>query len=404
MEELLVAVPSEAQPSGPWDVDYYKRNNLYFHLVEVNEVVAGSSRVQVTGHGEMLMFGSYSYLGLIGHPRVNAAAIDAVKRYGTGTNGVRLLAGTLPIHNQLEERIAELKGTQDAITFSSGYAANVSTISALVGRHDAVFCDKLDHASIVDGCRLSGAKLVRFNHNDVDDLDRRLALNADSAQKLVVVDGVYSMDGDVADLPGLRRVCDRHGALLMVDEAHALGVIGATGKGIEEHFNLPPATVDIKMGTLSKAIPSVGGYVASSRELVSTLKHQARAFIYSAALPPASAAASLAALNVMQEEPERVQRLQSNAAYMLRTLREAGFDLLQSETAIAPVICGSAEIAARLMMHCVAAGVFVQAVLPPVVPEGLARLRATVTANHNFEDIDNFVSVLSDGAKAGGLL
>jgi glycine C-acetyltransferase len=391
-------------PRGPWDVAYYQEQGLYFHLVEVTEVVPGSARVRVKDRGEMLMFGSYSYLGLIGHPAIDRAAHEAIDRFGTGTNGVRLLAGTLPLHNELEASIAAFKGTEAAIAFASGYMANISTISALLDRHDTVICDKLDHASIVDGCLLSGAKMVRFRHNDLDQLEERLAQANPERKRMVIVDGVYSMDGDIADLPGIRALCDRYGALLMVDEAHSLGVLGATGTGIEEHFGMGPDTIDIKMGTFSKAIPSVGGFVAGSAEMITGLKHKARGFIYSAAIPPASAGASIAALQVIRDEPERVRSLQDKFAYFLGKLKAAGFDLLSSQAAIAPIVCGSDEQATRLMMHCVDHGIFVQAILPPVVPVGLARLRATVTANHTVEDIDYAVEVLTDGARKLGIL
>ncbi len=391
-------------PRGPWDVEHYQRLGLYFYLPEVSEVVPGTARVRVEGRGEMLMFGGYSYLGLIGHPAIDRAAQDAIARFGTGTNGVRLLAGTLPLHRELEESIAAFKGTEAAIAFASGYMANISTISALLERHDTVICDKLDHASIVDGCLLSGAKMVRFRHNDLDHLAERLAQANPDRQRMVIVDGVYSMDGDIADLPGIRALCDRYGALLMVDEAHSLGVLGATGKGIEEHFGMGPETVDIKMGTFSKSIPSVGGFVAGSAKMITGLKHKARGFIYSAAIPPASAAASIAALQVIRDEPERVRSLQEKFGYFRDRLAAAGFDLLSSQAAIAPVVCGSDEQATRLMMHCVERGIFVQAILPPVVPVGLARLRATVTSNHTIEEIDVGVEVLTEGARELGII
>jgi len=391
-------------PRGPWDVEHYQGLGLYFYLPEVSEVVPGTARVRVEGRGEMLMFGSYSYLGLIGHPAINRAAQDAIARFGTGTNGVRLLAGTLPLHRELEEAIAAFKGTEAAIAFASGYMANISTISALLERHDTVICDKLDHASIVDGCLLSGAKMVRFRHNDLDHLAERLEQANPERQRLVIVDGVYSMDGDIADLPGIRALCDRYGARLMVDEAHSLGVLGATGSGIEEHFGMGPETIDIKMGTFSKSIPSVGGFVAGSAEMITGLKHKARGFIYSAAIPPASAAASIAALQVIRDEPERVQALQRKFAYFRDALAAAGFHLLSSQAAIAPIVCGTDEQATRLMMHCVEHGIFVQAILPPVVPVGLSRLRATVTANHTFEEIDQGVGILTEGARKLGII
>ncbi|MBW6456768.1 MAG: aminotransferase class I/II-fold pyridoxal phosphate-dependent enzyme [Trueperaceae bacterium] len=391
-------------PRGPWDVEHYQGLGLYFYLPEVSEVVPGTARVRVEGRGEMLMFGSYSYLGLIRHPAIDRAAQEAIAKYGTGTNGVRLLAGTLPLHRELEESIAAFKGTEAAIAFASGYMANISTISALLDRHDTVICDKLDHASIVDGCLLSGAKMVRFRHNDLGHLEERLAQANPERQRMVIVDGVYSMDGDIADLPGIRALCDRYGARLMVDEAHSLGVLGATGTGIEEHFGMGPEAVDIKMGTFSKSIPSVGGFVAGSAEMITALKHKARGFIYSAAIPPASAAASIAALQVIRDEPERVRALQEKFAYFRDRLAAAGFELLASRAAIAPIVCGADELATRLMMHCVENGIFVQAILPPVVPVGSSRLRATVTATHTIEEIDHGVEVLTEGARKLGII
>src|SRR3972149_4876277 len=275
----------------------------YFFNMPVSEL-RGGSRVLVDGR-EMGMFASYSYLGLIGHPRITSAAQSALTKYGTGTHGVRILAGTLPVHVELEAKIAAFKGAEAALTFSSGYVTNLTCVSTLVGRHDYVFSDKLNHASIVDGCLLSGAKFVRFRHKDMSDLEARLSETPAEAAKLVVSDAVFSMDGDVTDLPNLARVCRQSGAWLMIDEAHSLGVLGDGGHGIEEHFNLP-GVVDIKMGTLSKTIPSIGGYIAGSAEMVSYLRHQARGYVFSAALPPGQAAAALEAFNVIEDEAWRV--------------------------------------------------------------------------------------------------
>lgn len=391
-------------PPMLWDVDYYKENDLYFYLEEVEKVLE-HGRVQVAGYGEMIMLGSYSYLGLIGHPRINAAAKEAVDRYGTGTHGVRLLAGTLTIHNELEERIARFKKSDGAITFSSGYVANLATISGLLRRGDVVLCDKLNHASIVDGCMLSQATFRRFRHNDMDHLEKRLKEAQGAGRILVIVDAVFSMDGDVINLPEVSRLCDAYGAYLMVDEAHSIGVLGATGHGIEEHFGMPSDAVDIKMGTLSKTIPSAGGYVAGNSELINFLKHEARGFVFSAALPPASAAAARAAFDVIEDEPERVEALQRNYHHFSKGLREAGFDLLHTETAILPVMCYDIGRAVQLAHHCQQRGIFVQAVIAPVVPDGLSRLRATVSASHRLEDLDYCVETLIEGAhEIGGIL
>lgn len=384
-----------------WPVKPVRDADLYFYLEAIEEYLPGC-RVRVAGHGEMLLLGGYSYLGLNGHPDINAAAVAAVQRYGTGTHGVRMLAGTLDLHRELEAAVARFKGTEAAATFSSGYFANVSTIACLVGRHDTVGCDKLDHASIVDGCQLSGAKFVRFRHNDMAHLEECLKDPTHPGRRLVIVDAVFSMDGDVIDLPEVSRLCRAHGATLMVDEAHAVGVLGATGHGIEEHFGLPADAVDVKMGTFSKAIPSAGGYVAGSRRLCEFLYHQARGFIYSGALPPASAAAALAALGVIEREPERVRRLHANTAYFAGRLREAGFPFLNSQTAIFPIVCGDDWRAWRLARGCQRWGVYVQAIPHPVDPKGTARLRAAVSSAHTREDLDFCLSVLRAAAEEVG--
>lgn len=402
----LVANPNvpSLTPEMLWDIETYREQGLYFYLEEVQEILP-YGRVRVAGHGEMIMLGSYSYLGLIGHPKINQAAIEAVQKYGSGTHGVRLLAGSLTIHRELEEKIAQFKHTEAAITFSSGYVTNLSTISSLLRKGDTVICDKLNHASIVDGCLLAQAKFVRFNHNDMSHLERRLREADDSGRRLVIVDSVFSMDGDIIDLPEVVRLCRKYGAYLMVDEAHSIGVLGKTGHGIEEHFGLPADAVDIKMGTLSKTVPSAGGYVAGSRKLIDFLKHEARAFIFSAAIPPASAGAAKAAFEVIEEEPERIANLQRNYHYLADKLRAAGFNLMKSETAILPVLCGSLENAALLASHAQKNGIFVQAIVAPVVPAGLARLRACVSANHRLEDLDYCADVLIGGAQEiGGIL
>lgn len=387
-----------------WPIKSLREQDLYFYLEQI-EAYLPKGRVQVAGHeNSMLLLGGYSYLGLNGHPVINAAAVAAIEKYGTGTHGVRMLAGTLDLHKDLETAVAKFKGTEASATFSSGFFANVSTIACLVGRNDTVICDKLDHASIVDGCRLSGAKCVRFRHNDMSHLEACLKDPAHPGKRLVIVDAVFSMDGDIINLPEVSRLCRQYGATLMVDEAHSIGVLGATGHGIEEHFGLPADTVDIKMGTFSKAIPSAGGYVAGSQKLCDFLYHQARGFIYSAALPPASAAAALAALNVIEQEPERVQQLHNNRAYFSSLLREAGFSSLSSETAIFPIMCGDDWQAWRLARLCQQRGVYVQAIPHPVVPKGFARLRAAVSANHTREDLDFCISVLQAGAKEVGII
>jgi glycine C-acetyltransferase len=382
-------------------VDAVNRGGVYFYNMPVTEL-RGGARVVVNGR-EMKMFASYSYLGLIGHPRISKAARDAIDRFGTGTHGVRALAGSLNLHRELEETIATFKGTDDAITYSSGYATNLTTVSTLVGRHDTVFCDKLNHASIVDGCLLSGADLVRFRHNDMQDLEARLQEAPSSGARLVVVDAVFSMDGDIIDLPQVVDLCRRYHAWLMVDEAHSLGVLGENGRGIEEHFHLP-GVIDIKMGTLSKTIPSVGGYIAGARDLITYLRHQSRAYIFSAALPPAQTAAALEAFRVLEDEPWRVKSVQRNAAHFIESVRRHGLDTLRTETAIVPVLCGTDDRAFRMTSEAHKQDIFVLPVVSPAVPEGLARLRATVTAAHQPEEIERAADVFAEAGHKVGIL
>lgn len=355
------------------------------------------------GDRKMLILASYSYLNLIGHPKINAAAQTAIDQYGTGTHGVRLLAGTNMLHRELEQAIARFKQTEDAVVFSSGFITNVTTVSALLNRGDVMIGDMFNHASIVDGCIQSGAKFLMFDHNDMGDLERCLVKAGDS-NKLVVVDAVFSMDGDVINLPEVVRLCKYHCAALMVDEAHSLGVLGATGRGIEEYFRLPPGSIDIKMGTLSKTIPSVGGYIAGCRELVFALKNNARAFIFSAALPPAQAAAAITALQVIQDEPERLQRLQLNIRRYIDTLKQNGFHTHASETAIVPIFCDTAKQAVQMAHFCQSRNIFVQPIIYPAVPINAPRLRTIITAAHTSKDIGYALDVLVEAGNHCGLI
>jgi 8-amino-7-oxononanoate synthase len=378
-----------------------RTNDLYFYNQPVGEI-KGGSRVVVHGR-EMGMYASYSYLGLIGHPRINAAAKAAVDKFGTGTNGVRLLAGTLTIHTELEETISAFKKAEAAITYSSGYVTNLTVISTLLGRGDFVISDKLNHASIVDGCLMSGAEFRRFKHNDMEELEHRLQQVPADAARLVVADAVFSMDGDVLDLPRTAELCKKYHAWLMIDEAHSIGVLGKTGRGIEEHFGLENV-VDIKMGTLSKTIPSVGGYVAGKKDLIQYLRHASRAFIFSAALPPAQAAAANEAFKVILDEPWRVEKVTANGHQFIDGLQAAGFDTMQTRTAIVPVLCGMDERAYQLTRACQHKDLFVLPVVSPAVPEGMARLRATVTAAHESEEIDHALGVIAKAGREIGII
>jgi glycine C-acetyltransferase len=378
-----------------------REHDFYYYNQPVEEI-RGGARVLVNGR-EMGMYASYSYLGLIGHPRINAAAKAAVDKFGTGTHGVRTLAGSLSIHTELEETIASFKHAEAALTYSSGYATNLSVISTLMGRGDYVLSDKLNHASIVDGCLMSGAEFRRFRHNDMADLEHRLQQVPQGVSSLVVVDAVFSMDGDVIDFPPLVELCKKYNAWLMVDEAHSVGVLGKTGRGIEEHFNMDGA-VDIKMGTLSKTIPSVGGYVAGKKELIQYLRHASRAYIFSAAVPPAQAAAANEAFKVILDEPWRIEKLQKNANQFINGLKGAGFDTMLTTTAIVPVLCETDERAFALTRACQHHDLFVLPVVSPAVPEGLSRLRATVLASHEPQEIDYALDVIATAGKQIGII
>lgn len=382
-------------------VSRLKENDLYFYNQPVAEVLPGM-KVRVNGR-VMGMYASYSYLGLINHPRINEAAKKAVDKYGTGTNGVRTLAGTLTIHNELEETIANFKHAEAAVTYSSGYATNLSVVSTLMGRGDYVFSDKLNHASIVDGCLMSGAEFRRFRHNDMAHLEGLLRNAPPDVAKLVIADSVFSMDGDIIDLPKMVELCKKYNAWLMIDEAHSLGVLGKMGTGIEEHFNLYGA-IDIKMGTLSKTIPSVGGYIAANKEIVTYLRHASRAYIFSAALPPAQAAAANEAFKVILDEPWRVERLNQNTKQFIGGLKSMGFDTMLTETAIVPVLCGEDDVAFAMTREAQHNDVFVLPVVSPAVPEGLARLRATVTAAHEPDEIERAMDVICEAGKKLGLI
>lgn len=374
---------------------------LYFYNQPISELRDGA-RVIVNGR-EMGMYASYSYLGLVGHPRINAAALAAIEQYGSGTHGVRTLAGSLTLHRELEATIADFKRAEAAVTFTSGYVTNLTVVSTLVGRGDYVISDKLNHASIVDGCLMSGAKFVRFRHNDMEALEFRLQQVPSGVSKLVVADSVFSMDGDIIDFPKVVELCQKYDAWLMIDEAHSVGVLGKTGRGIEEHFGME-GTIDIKMGTLSKTIPSVGGYVAAKKEIINYLRHASRAYIFSAALPPAQAAAAKAAFEVILDEPWRMEKLNANTAQFIGGLKERGFDTLNTETAIVPVVCGSDEIAYEMTRIGQSRDVFILPVVSPAVPPGLARLRATITAAHEPDEIEHAMNVIEDAGKQVGII
>jgi glycine C-acetyltransferase len=378
-----------------------KEQDLYLYLQPAEEI----DGVYVTINGRrMLQFASYAYLNLLGHPKIQAAAQAAIEEFGTGTQGVRVLAGTTRLHVELEQTIARFRNAEDAMALSSGYVTNLGTIAALLGRNDVVISDKLNHASIVDGCLLSRAKFVRFDHNDMEALERALGEAPKRSGKLVVVDAVFSMDGDIINLPEVIRLCRKFDALLMVDEAHSIGVLGETGRGILQHFGLNEDGIDLKMGTLSKAIPAMGGYIAGKADIIRYLKHSTRAFVFSAALPPPVAAAAKASFEVIEAEPERVKTLQSNVNYFIQGLQERGFNTLNSETPIVPIIAGDDERAWMMAKLSQEQNIFVLPIVSPAVPHGTSRIRANITAGHTLEDIERATNVFETAGKAVGVL
>jgi len=337
---------------------------------------------------------SNDYLGLAGDARLRAAAARAAEREGAGAGAARLVAGDLPVHGALERRLAAFKGTEAALLFSSGYHANAGVPAALVGRGDAVFCDVLNHASIVDGCLLSRAELVRYRHLDVGELADLLA-RTKARRRLVVTDSVFGMDGDAAPLREIADLCDRHGAILYLDEAHAAGVLGPTGAGLAEALGVTDR-VDVHMGTLGKALGSFGAYVAGSRRLVDLLVSKARTFVFTTALPPAACGAALAALDVLASEPGRRERLHGLALRMKAGLARLGFDVARVVAPIFPVVLDTEERALAASRALRARGFFVRAIRPPTVPRGTSRLRVALTAGHTPEQVDAFLGALEE--------
>lgn len=377
-----------------------KESDSFFYMKSIQG--ASGSRTFIDGK-EMIMLASYNYLGLISHPRVKEAAKRAIDEYGTGAAGVRLLAGTTKAHEELEEKIAIFKGTQDAVTYSSGYVTNLAAITTLSQRGDLVIMDKLDHASIIDGCLLSGANHRSFLHNNMESLEKILAQSNHYQNKLIVVDAVYSMDGDIANLPGIARLAKKYHAKLMVDEAHSIGVIGKTGHGIEEHFGLDNA-VDIHMGTLSKTIPSIGGYLAGDKDLVDFFKLSSRPFIFSASLPPVAVVTAKTCFDVIESEPNLISQLQKNIQQFREGLNALGYNTGNSETAIVPIMVGDEERTLKLCKEVNKKGIFICPILFPAVPKGTNRLRAHILASHSPEDIEEALQVFEEAGKSIGII
>lgn len=371
------------------ELSQLQRQQLIRHLIVVDS--SDGSHVTMNGKSILLMC-TNDYLGLSHHPALRLAAQQSMESHGFGSGASRLVSGTSALHQELEKRIAIFKGTESALLFNSGYAANTGIIPAIAATGDVVLSDSLNHASIIDGCRLSKADVLVYRHKDLDHLEQLLHASLHARRKLIVTDGVFSMDGDIAPLPDIVFLAEKYNALVMVDDAHATGVLGRTGRGSVEHFGLF-GRVHIQMGTFGKALGSFGAYAAGSKDLIDFLVNCARSFIYSTALPPSICAASLAAIEVLEQEPERIEALWKNRERLVKGLNELGITIGDSETPIVPVHIGDSGQALKLAEKLFASGVYAIAIRPPTVPFGSARIRTTVTAAHSAEDIDSALDV-----------
>lgn len=351
---------------------------------------------------ETLLFGSNNYLGLSDHEKLKKAAIAAIDQYGVGAGGSRLTTGTYELHGQLEKRIASFKGTEASLVFNTGYMANTGIISALCNRDWVIFSDKLNHASIVDGCILSRAKLVRYNHCDMNDLKQKLIKHR-GKYNLLVTDGVFSMDGDLAPLPDIVALAKQYECITMVDDAHGLGVLGDKGAGVVSHFQLHNE-IDIQMGTLSKAIPSMGGYVAGKKQFIDFFRNTSRSFIFSTALPPASIAVSLQAIDLIEEVEERRTHLLKLSDWFKSQLKKAGFQITNTITPIIPVIIGDTTKTLQLRDRLLEDGIFIPAIRPPTVPAGTSRLRISLMATHTYEQVNHALERLIFHSKTLGII
>jgi len=381
-------------------LDQLRANGLYRRLRVLDGEQAHTARFDGR---DVINLSSNNYLGLTTHPALREAAIRAVRDLGAGSGSVRTIAGTMELHMELERRIAAFKHTEAAVVFQSGFAANAGTVAAILGKEDLILSDELNHASIIDGARLSRAAIKVFPHRDAAALGRLLEETASVKRRLVITDGVFSMDGDIAPLREIAALAREHGAIMMVDDAHSSGVLGRNGRGTIDHFDLH-GQVDIQVGTLSKAIGVLGGYVCGSKNLIEFLYHRARPFLFSTSHPPAVAAACLAALDVLEREPERIERLWSNTKRFKAGLKRLGFDTGASETPITPILVGEAETAMKFSDLAFERGVFAQGIGFPTVAKGRARLRTIVTATHGEEELDRALEILGDAARSLGIL
>ncbi len=370
----------------------------YFREIQSDQ----DTEVTIKGK-KVLMFGSNSYLGLTNHPKVKEAAKAAIDKYGTGCAGSRFLNGTLDLHIKLEEKLARLVGKEGALCYSTGFQVNLGVVSLLAGRNDYLLLDELDHASIIEGSRLSFSKVMKYAHNDMDALECKLKLCNSERIKLIVVDGIFSMEGDIVKLPEIAKLAEKYNASIMVDDAHSLGVIGKNGSGTASHFGLTDK-VDLIMGTFSKSFASLGGFIAADKEVINFIKHNSRSLIFSASMTPASAASVLAAIEIMESEPERIKHLWDITGYALNGFKAAGFDTGKSETPIIPLFIRDDIKALQLTQMLLADGVFVNPVVSPAVPKEDCLIRYSLMATHTKEQVEISIDKITRAAKALGIL
>jgi len=381
------------------DAAIIKEKGIYpfFRPIESGQ----DTEVMINGK-RVLMFGSNSYLGLTNHPKIKEASKKATDKYGTGCAGSRFLNGTLDIHIELEERLANYVGKEAAVLFSTGFQVNLGVLSCITGRNDYLILDEYDHASLIDGSRLSFSRVIKYAHNDMADLERKLAMLPEEAVKLIVVDGIFSMEGDIVKLPEIVELSHRYGANIMVDDAHSLGVIGHNGAGTASHFGLTD-DVDLIMGTFSKSLASLGGFIAADAATIDYLKHRARALMFSASMPPASVASVIAALDIIESEPDRIEKLWANTNYAMRLLQDEGFDLGPTESPILPIYVRDNDKTFLVTKYLQDDGIFVNPVVSPAVPSDSSLLRFSLMATHTFAQIDEAIEKITKAFKEVGV-
>jgi len=382
------------------ELEVLKEEGLYRQLKVLES--AQAPRAVIAGQ-EVIMLASNNYLGLSVNSEIKDKVMETIKEYGTGSGGSRLTTGSYDLHQRLEEKLADFKSTEASLVFNTGYMANVGVLTTVVGAGDLIISDQLNHASIIDGCRLSKAETTIYRHGDLEDLEKKLQLGANYEQRLIVTDGVFSMDGDLAPLTEIVRLAKKYQALVMVDDAHGTGVLGKSGAGISEHFDLKDQ-IDIQVGTLSKALAAEGGFVAGSQELIDLLRNKARSFIYSTALAPATIMAGLAAGTYLEENPQLLDQLWDNIKLLTTGLKELGYQLVPSHSAIIPIMIGDENKTVELSKELLEAGVLAPGIRPPTVAGGTSRIRTTVMANHKRQDIEEALESFAEVGKKLGII